>query len=143
MPAITSFRGRYAFLSNFYRHPMKYAGLTWPTLEHAYQAIKTTSPKQRAAIARAATPGMAKARGQRVVLRPDWDRVKIDIMRELLRVKFSVSSPLRYKLLDTHPHLLEEANTWGDTFWGTSDGLGENWLGRLLVERRERLRKIL
>lgn len=32
---------------------------------------------------------------------------------------------------------LIEGNYWGDVFWGTCDGVGENWLGRLLMAQRD------
>ena len=30
-----------------------------------------------------------------------------------------------------------EENTWGDTFWGVCKGVGENHLGKLLMEIRD------
>ena len=47
------------------------------------------------------------------------------------------------KLLETGSKHLEEVNYWGDTFWGvhkndsSEPGVGENNLGRLLMEIRE------
>lgn len=35
---------------------------------------------------------------------------------------------------------LVEGNTWGDRYWGVVDGVGENRLGKLLMERRAELR---
>jgi len=35
--------------------------------------------------------------------------------------------------------LIEEKNSWGDTFWGTCEGVGQNHLGRLLMKTREKL----
>jgi len=34
------FRGRYAFLSNFYNYPIEYNGQYYKTAEHAYQSAK-------------------------------------------------------------------------------------------------------
>jgi predicted NAD-dependent protein-ADP-ribosyltransferase YbiA (DUF1768 family) len=66
--------------------------------------------------------------------------VKVDVMRDLIAQKFAVGSELADRLLATGDQELVEGNTWGDTFWGVCDGVGENWLGRLLMERRAALR---
>ena len=36
---------------------------------------------------------------------------------------------------------LEEGNTWGDTTWGTVNGIGENRLGRILMKVRKELQE--
>lgn len=36
---------------------------------------------------------------------------------------------------------LIEGNAWNDTFWGVCNGVGENWLGQLLMERRAELQR--
>jgi predicted NAD-dependent protein-ADP-ribosyltransferase YbiA (DUF1768 family) len=56
-------------------------------------------------------------------------------MEDLSRQKFS-HPELRQKLLDTGSCTLVEGNTWGDTFWGVCDGVGENHLGKLLMTIR-------
>ena len=38
---IESFDKEFRFLSNFYRAPLMYRGIAYPTSEHAYQAAKT------------------------------------------------------------------------------------------------------
>lgn len=52
-------------------------------------------------------------------------------MRALLMVKFAPATELAERLLATGDAQLVEGNTWGDTFWGVCDGVGENHLGRL------------
>ncbi len=42
-------------------------------------------------------------------------------------------------LLSTGNRSLVEENTWGDTFWGTVNGYGENHLGRILIDIRAKL----
>lgn len=133
--AIRSFRGQYRFLSNFYPAEVQFEGRSYRTVEHAFQAAKTLSSQMRVAIAEAPSPGHAKALGRAVTLRPDWEDVKIGVMRDLLRQKFG-RPPLRDLLLATAPRQLIEGNTWGDHFWGICDGEGENHLGRLLEEVR-------
>jgi predicted NAD-dependent protein-ADP-ribosyltransferase YbiA (DUF1768 family) len=52
----------------------------------------------------------------------DWDSIKIDVMRDLLRQKFALHADLQQQLLDTGDSVLVEGNTWGDTFWGSATG---------------------
>jgi ribA/ribD-fused uncharacterized protein len=136
---ITEFRGKYRFLSNFYAARVEWDGVGYPTVEHAFQAAKTTDPQARERIRGAETPGAAKAMGRRVPLRPDWDAVKVDIMRELLFKKFQ-DLDLAAALYATEDVPLVEGNWWGDTFWGVCQGRGENMLGKLLMEVRATLR---
>lgn len=135
---IDSFAGKYFFLSNFSRSSIYYLGKSYPTVEHAFQASKTKDPDRRALIASATTPAEAKRLGRRVLLRPDWEEVKVPIMRQLLIEKFSPYHfpRLTEKLLATKPAILIEGNTWGDTFWGRVDGKGLNQLGTLLEDVR-------
>jgi hypothetical protein len=133
---IDKFEGDYAFLSNFYESPAVYEGVLYPTSEHAYQAAKAVYPWDRAKILEARTPGMAKRLGKQVTMRPDWDEVKIEVMRDVLVSKFQHNSELRQKLIDTGDAYLEEGNWWGDTFWGVCKGKGQNKLGLLLIQLR-------
>ena len=113
-------------------------GIEYPSVEHAYQAAKTVDRRERAAIAKCATAGEAKKLGQKCAIRPDWDAVKIEIMRGLLKKKFSYRR-LKKALLDTGEAYLEEGNNWGDSFWGVCNDIGENHLGKLLMEIRDEL----
>jgi ribA/ribD-fused uncharacterized protein len=133
-PPIDRFVGRYSFLSNFAGVDVQLDGATYPSVEAAYQAAKTTDARQRAKFTSAAAPD-AKKMGRRLKLRPDWESVKVDVMAGLLRQKFALE-PLRGQLLATGDAELVEGNYWGDTFWGVCQGVGENWLGRLLMQVR-------
>ena len=134
---IAEFRGTYSFLSNFYRAQVEYEGDLYPTVEHAYQAAKTLDRDRRVVIAHCGAAAVAKAHGRRVSLRPDWEAVKLDIMRTLLHAKFTLDTDLRRQLTATAPAQLVEGNWWGDTYWGVCRGVGENHLGRLLMEIRD------
>lgn len=133
---IGEFRGEYDFLSNFYESPVTYGGITYTSAEAAFQAQKVKNPKDREAFANLG-PSDAKKRGRAVPLRADWQRVKIDIMEDVLRAKFAQDPLLRLRLLATGDARLEEGNTWGDRYWGVSGGEGENRLGLLLMRVRE------
>jgi ribA/ribD-fused uncharacterized protein len=139
-PTIDSFKGQYSFLSNFSSSPMRVCEIRFPTVEHAFQAMKTTDAEQRVTVANLATPGEAKKAGRRLKLREDWEQIKVDVMRELLIIKFHpwVSYPkLTDKLIATAPAKLIEGNTWGDKYWGMVNGEGRNELGKLLMEVRD------
>lgn len=137
---ITHFKGHYDFLSNFHSSKVTYAGVEYPTIEHAYQASKTLDTAQQEKIRLAESPAKAKKLGKRVTLRSDWDAVKVDIMRGLIEQKFKEGTGLAMALLWTGDEELVEKNWWGDDFWGvTYNGVGQNWLGKLLMERRKQL----
>lgn len=140
MEAVRAFRGKHEFLSNFYPSKVVLDGEEYQTVEAAFQAAKTFSLLSRNEIRKAKTPGQAKKIGRRVVLRPDWESVKIDVMRLLLSQKFVQGSELADRLIETGDAELVEGNSWHDTFWGVCDGVGENHLGRLLMEVRLSLR---
>lgn len=138
---IDSFRGPHAFLSNFHPSPItSSAGQVYLTVEHAYQAFKTTDAALHEQIRLSPTPGAAKQLGKKVPLREGWEGIKVDLMRQLLAKKFA-EPMLRAKLLDTGQARLVEGNTWGDTFWGRCNGTGKNMLGRLLMGLRTELRR--
>lgn len=124
------------FLSNFWPAPVVLDGLTYPTVEHAYQAAKTLDAYQRDLIRGLPKPGYAKRAGSKVPLRPDWFEVRLPTMQHLLSQKFAAGSRLAGLLERTDDLPLSEGNHWGDTFWGMCDGQGENHLGRLLMEIR-------
>ena len=64
-------------------------------------------------------------------------------MRSLLAQKFRLGQPLGLRLIATGDAELVEGNTWGDRYWGVVDGVGENRLGELLMDRRAELRAAL
>lgn len=132
---IYGFRGDHFFLSNFF---VEKNGLTG---EAVFQSWKTFDPAWQRKILDAPTPSKAKYHGRSVPLRPDWDDVKLGVMRMVVQVKFS-DPELKALLLATGDADLIEANTWGDRTWGVDEktGDGQNLLGRLLMETRELLR---
>lgn len=144
MRAIVSFRASFSFLSNFFPSKIVFDGKMYPTVKHAFQAAKTELEEERNDIQRATTPTRAKRLGRKVALRSDWEEVKMDIMLNLLREKFS-DPWFRKKLLKTGTIFLIEGNNWGDQFWGcifeNGEWIGENHLGRLLMQVRAEINK--
>lgn len=98
--SILYFRDKYYFLSNFYNSLIIEDGLTYPTMEHYFQAQKTTDRMWRIVISGTATPGIAKRYGRKVELRADWEQIKDKVMYKGLLQKFTDPN-LRKQLLDT------------------------------------------
>jgi ribA/ribD-fused uncharacterized protein len=117
---------------------VEFEDYVYPSVEHAYQAAKTLDPKEREYFLQNVRPGLAKLKGKEVTLRPDWDSVKLKVMYDLVKQKFS-TEPTRTMLLNTGDAELIEGNTWGDTFWGVFRGRGENHLGKILMQVRNEL----
>lgn len=125
--------------------PLRVNGIRIRTSEALYQACRFPHrPEVQALIIEQTSPMTAKMKGKpyRHDSRPDWDHVRVKIMRWCLRVKLAqnwrVFSTL---LLETGDRpIVEESRK--DPFWGamvTVNGtlVGMNVLGRLLMELRE------
>ena len=133
---INSFSGEYRWLSNFWVCEVEYDGVIWPSSEHAYQAAKSLDSEYKKQMLACNTPGQTKKLGKKVELRSDWDEVKLGIMEEILRAKFS-NPQLREALLQTGTEELVEGNWWHDVYWGVCKGVGQNNLGKILMKLRE------
>lgn len=137
MNVINSFTGEYRWLSNFHPCVIKVNDHVFPSVEHAFQAAKSENPHDWDYIRGLASPGQAKGAGRRLKMRPDWDDIKIEVMRELIKIKFT-NPQLRQLLVNTGNAQLIEGNHWGDTFWGQCRGVGHNYLGKLLMNERSK-----
>lgn len=136
-PGIRVFTGDNYWLSNFYMREVWYLDRFYPSAEHAYQAAKATTRADRSMVGSVAYPYTAKQIMRTLPIRGDWDFMRLSIMWEILHSKFTPVD-MADRLIATGDLHLEEGNTWGDTFWGTMAGWGENYLGRMLMEiRRE------
>ena len=138
--AITYFGDGNWFLSNFFPCKVEYGGIIYPTIEHAFQAAKTLDKDLRMQISHMKSPNEAKAAGRSLKLRPDWEKIKNDVMYKLLRLKFE-QPYFRRRLLGTGSVLLIEGNWWHDTYWGVYEGRGQNMLGRMLMRIRQELKE--
>lgn len=122
IPYFDDFEGDNAwrFLSNFYvGAPLIYRSFSFMTGEHMFQAFKASSLEDMEMINAGKTPGEAKANGRHYLrLRPDWEWVKFDVMRLVLRTKFQPGREECALLLATGDAMLVEGTTWGDRVWG-------------------------
>jgi len=137
--AITLFRGKHFFLSNFYPEPMVFEGIEYASSEHAYQAQKTTTKRERDMVRKEPHPAGAKKLALFIDKREDWKDVRLDIMRRILRAKFS-NPVLRQMLLDTGDAEIIHNNKHKEFFWGVCNEHGLNMLGKLLMELRQEIR---
>ena len=132
---ITSFSGKYRFLSNYYIEP------DGTHVEGEFQAQKCANPEDMKKFI-GLTPAAAKRLGCSVKLRHDWDDVRLETMRLLVWQKFVDHPSLEDQLLATGSAQLVEGNHCNDTFWGMCNGMGSNHLGVILMEVRRKLRMI-
>ena len=135
-----SFRGAFDFLSNFYPARVEVDGICYQNAEAAFQAQKCVDAADRVAFAE--LPAVkAKRKGRQVELRPDWDAMRLSVMEEVVRAKFTQNPDLAARLVATGTMPLVEGNSFGDTFWGVDakTGKGENNLGKILMKIREAL----
>jgi ribA/ribD-fused uncharacterized protein len=145
MAEITSFAGQYRFLSNFYPAKFDYMGYNWPTAEHAYQASKSIDKNLWDLFAHGnISAGESKRLGSEILIKPDWEKEKLHVMRNIVTAKFHQNEELMGMLLETKGFDLIEGNTWGDTFWGQSPlGKGRNELGKILMGIRDDITRII
>lgn len=151
-----AFKGEKKFLSNMHPAPIvfdelaeeislppfNYDGKTYPSSEHLYQALKSDSLEWKEMVL--ATESGEKVKtlarkhlGKTYPMREDWEDVKLNAMRIAVTLKFDQNRELKDKLSEIKGEITEE-NCWGDTFWGTVDGVGENHLGKILMSYRDK-----
>jgi len=135
---------------------IKSSGNSFDTAEHAYQSAKFAPfPDEPSAwddlvSRRAVWVGVCHASSAHLAFKiaeenkryrhPDWDNLKLDVMRGILRAKADQHEYVRRKLLQTEDRELVE-NSWRDAFWGWGPNQdGQNMLGNLWMEIRAELR---
>jgi ribA/ribD-fused uncharacterized protein len=128
----------YEFYSNFFMAPVKYRYILYDCNESAFQSAKTLDMNKRLEFQHM-KPGEAKRAGRKLVLRPYWETIKVDVMHDIVSDKFTRNPELRELLLANDEELVE-GNNWHDTFWGICGGIGENHLGKILMLVRHEIR---
>ena len=138
MKQITSFTGDYDFLSNTYKSPVEFNGIEFPNVESCYWAQRPKDDHSRIKFARL-KPAKAKAKAINTTPRDDWDDVKVNIMSNILLKKFS-NENLKKKLISTGDAELINNDSYNDEFYGVHYGNGENILGKLLMQIRDKIK---
>ncbi len=138
MDEIREFKGKYFFLSNFYPSPFTINEITFPTVEHYYQANKANNSEDFFKILNLKTPGDTKRAGRKIQICKNWDQIKFSIMYIGLLNKFKQNSELTALLIATKEQNLIEGNYWNDKIWGVclKTNEGENNLGVMLMNIR-------
>ncbi len=132
----------YGGFSNFSGHGFQLDGKYWRTSEHYFQAQKFAGTPHEEEVRQAVGPKRAAeiGRDRSLPLRPDWETVKDDVMRDAVLHKFRTHTALRALLLSTGDAEIIE-NAPSDYYWGCGkDGSGRNRLGTILMEVRAILR---
>ncbi|HRZ18610.1 MAG TPA: NADAR family protein [Methanofastidiosum sp.] len=133
---ITQFIGEYRWLSNHYEVSIEYWGETFKSVEHIYQYMKATDPAERLAIKEAATPAIAQELGIICQLRPDWEKVKYEVMYYAVLAKFLQHKDLAEKLIATKNYIIQEEDTPDGSHWKILNEEGYNHFGNLIMKIR-------
>jgi ribA/ribD-fused uncharacterized protein len=152
---IDKFEGRWRFLSNFYPCKIEHKGITYPSVEHFYVAMKVndeqlingvyyTPADFREVISKIQNPADVKKIGSKIKLRTGWDDKKLDLMNWAVRQKFK-DERLSELLLSTGDQELIEGNWWHDNFYGSCScskcgNKGDNNLGKILMTVRDEIK---
>jgi ribA/ribD-fused uncharacterized protein len=135
---VKGFFGHYRFLSNYHECKIEYEGFIYDSTEAAYQSCKTLDLSIREQFT-LMKPNESRTNGRKLQIRPDWDEVRLKVMEDVCRLKFTTNSYLKEMMLETGDRYLEETNHWGDVFFGVCNGVGENNLGKILMKIRSEL----
>lgn len=148
---IDKFYGEYLWLSNFQVCKIQYDGYIYWSTQAAYQAQKFKGSNiQNDRIKKIfckIEPNQAKILGSIIPLREDWEQVRLDIMKDILKIKFS-QQPFKSMLINTGEQELVQGNYWHDTFFGRCEcskhkGEGQNHLGKIIMQIRDQLQNQL
>ena len=146
-------QGEFRAFSNDAEYPIEIEGISYPTVEHYYQAMKArefgdTESEKR--ILEARTPKAAKAIGRKVTnfMKEVWDEKRREVMLRAVKAKFIQHPELQKKLTETGKRQIGKADP-RNTFWGIGTGVaseksstpskwrGQNQLGKMLMAFRE------
>lgn len=130
----------FGFMGNYFKARFFIYDRWWSFVEAPYQAMKTFDLAEQKAIWEAVKANDSRLLGQKVTMRPDWDNVKREVMKECCLAKFLQHPDLRKQLMDTgEEELIEDSPV--DWYWGCgADGTGQNVLGQILMEIRKELK---
>ncbi|MBP3346213.1 MAG: NADAR family protein [Alphaproteobacteria bacterium] len=145
--AIVNFNEKeFNFLSNAFPEKIiiQLDGVIFNNVETAYQAAKVTDPMTRKKISRM-SPSEAKGFVTHPTT-PCWNDTKYKVMFNLLWQKFYGNDDMKQKLLATGDREIVKLNGSGDIYWGVckigDDYIGENNIGEILMNIREKLRNL-
>lgn len=128
--------------------PLHVGGIVFTGSEALYQACKFPEyPHVQEKIIEAPSAKMAKkiSRDNAGLVREDWLKVRVDVMRWVIRVKgLQYKKDFLFSLIQTEDKAIVEQSS-KDAFWGAirveEFMIGMNVLGRLLMELRAQVRE--
>jgi ribA/ribD-fused uncharacterized protein len=145
--------------SNVYTIPVEFQGVVYPTSEHAYQCAKFVVPGsdenwdiiELLLATSDITELKAIVAANRHRFRQGWDvRMKLEVMTKIVMAKMSQHEWIAQQLLNTgNEYLFEDTpadspdDEWGVVTVGTNLVEGSNYMGRILMNVRRRLRNSL
>jgi ribA/ribD-fused uncharacterized protein len=134
--------GEYGFMSNLWFAPMVFENNEFFCSEEAYQYGKPKDKVVAKWLVSAPYPHLCAMAAHGLFcfdVKPDWNNIKVERMRQVLKAKFTQHPDLSKKLIATEKATLVEASK-SDAFWGIGKkGNGKNMLGLLLMEIRTEL----
>lgn len=150
-PCLYSEPAQYA-LSDFSSFVVQWRGVSFPTLEHAYQFMKFVpegypdkdlptlkmASDIRTVIRNAPSAYEARRLGEfcKSDQRPDWETVKVSIMEQLKRAKLQQHLFMRTTLLKTGNRTLVEYSPDGTVCGVSQNEVGQNMGGNLWMKIR-------
>ncbi len=137
----------YIYLSPYTAHAIEIDGVTFPTVEHAYQCERYTDPKIIEEIRNARSPVKAWETSSKYkhLQIPEFknEEYKLEVMKKLMRLKALQHEEIRKALIDSKDlKIVKHIVTYppGDGFWDDGeDGKGLNHMGRMWMEIRDEL----
>lgn len=132
----------YKWLSNMEPCKIIIDNIEYASVEHAYVSAKSSDPEWKMFCKTEPNPRIIKRKGRELVLSPEWNTLKLSVMKQCIDQKYS-QEPYRELLLSTGNEYIQEGNWWNDRFWGvdlkSDPPVGNNMLGKLIMEKRDSL----
>ncbi|MFC9858357.1 MULTISPECIES: NADAR family protein [unclassified Streptomyces] len=127
-------------LRNDFPARIVFAGESYASVVHGYWALSAADASDGSAIRDAVSGGEARDLGGWATHRSDWPDVRLAVMAELLRAKFTQHPELAQVLVATGDARISYTGLSDSPFWrDVPDARGRNWMGRLLELTRSEL----
>jgi N-glycosidase YbiA len=133
----------YGCFSNFAPYPISMDGKVWLTTEHYFQAQKfeDSEHQEKIRLTKSALIAARLGRSRSKPIRQNWEAIKVSLMTEAVRAKFTQNEKARQILLSTGDVTIVE-HSKKDAYWGDGgDGSGQNILGKILMDVRKELQE--
>lgn len=150
---IRKVKEEHGWFGNMSHHPVVFEGQSFFTAEALFQSLRFSDESIKKSLTEIRNPmkakffAKAKDRAALMTVQPMSEQ-DLENMRLVLRLKMEQHEEIRNALLATGDDLIVEdcTNRQGGSglFWGAAlvngEWKGQNWLGRLLMELREKLK---